>query len=171
MALYEVLNNYQATAVLYLAYHLYFQLWRPTEKGLYKLMDDDYLVFEAPELRGNVHQLSSESDIGVFRFTTKVGKGMYFQPGDVLGYFTPSYKLNTNTYPLSVTFRNASMDDANASLVVDMYSVSSKKQLCEMSECRNMVTLHSRVVPNIAVQYGKQKQFLRNDLLLCICDY
>ena len=51
---------------------------------------------------------------------------MYFQPGDVFGYFTPSYKLNTNTYPLNVTFRNASMDDANASLVVDMYSVPSK---------------------------------------------
>ena len=51
---------------------------------------------------------------------------MYFPPGDVLGYFTPSYKLNTNTYPLNVTFRNASMDDVNASLVVDMYSVPSK---------------------------------------------
>ena len=36
-----------------------------------------------------------------------------------------------------------------------MYSVSSKRQLCEMSEYRNMVTLHSRVVPNIAVQNCK----------------
>ena len=53
-------------------------------------------------------------------------KVWYVLSGDVLGYFTPSYKLNTNTYPLNVTFRNASMDDANASLVVDMYSVPSK---------------------------------------------
>ena len=150
-----VLNNYRAVALLYLAHHLYFQLWRPTENGLYTLVDNDYLVFEEPELRGNVHQLLSESDIGIFRFARKVGKGMYFQPGDVLGYFTPSYKLNTNTYPLSVTFRNASMDAADASLVVDMYSVSSMRQPCEISQCGNMVTLHSRVVPNIAVQYGK----------------
>ena len=49
---------------------------------------------------------------------------MYFQPGDVLGYFTPSYYLNNNTYPLGVTFRNASMDNAYTSWVVDMYSVS-----------------------------------------------
>ena len=156
-----VLNNYQAVAVLHNAHHLYFQIWRPTENGLYKLIDDDYLLFEEPELRGNVHQLSSESDIGIFRFTEKVGTGnrMYFQPGDVLGYFTPSYiELNTrtNTYPLSVTFRNASMDEADASLVVDMYSVSSKRQPCEISECGNMMTLHSRVVPNIAVQYGRR---------------
>ena len=47
------------------------------------------------------------------------------------------------------------MDEADASLVVDMCSVSSKRQPCEISECGNMVTLHSRVVPNIAVQYGK----------------
>ena len=152
-----VLNNYQAVALLYLAHHLYFQLWRPTENGVYKLIDDDYLVFEEPELRGNVHQLSPESDIGIFHFNKTVKKGMYFQPGDVLGYFTPSYKLNTNVYPLSVTFRNASMDEADPSLVVDMYSFSSKKQPCEISsECDNMMTLHSRVVPNIAVQYGKR---------------
>ena len=153
-----VLNNYQAVTRLYLAHHLYFQLWRPTENGVYKLIDDDHLVFEQPELMGNVHQLPSESDIGIFCFTKKVGKGMYFQPGDVLGYFTPSYKLNTGTvYPLSVTFRNASMDEADPSLVVDMYSFSSKRQPCEISsECENMMTLHSRVVPNIAVQYGKR---------------
>ena len=155
-----VLNNYRAVALLYLAHHLYFQLWRPTENGPYKLIDYDYLVFEEPDLRGNVHQLPSESDIGIFNFSRKVGKGMYFQPGDVLGYFAPSHNLNTHssTYPLSVTFRNASMDDpVDASLVVDMYSVSSKRQPCEISssECENMVTLHSRVVPNIAVHYGK----------------
>ena len=152
-----VLNNYRAVALLYLAHHIYFQLWRPTENGLYNLVDDDYLVFEEPNLRGNVHQLSSESDIGIFRFSRKVGKGMYFQPGDVLGYFTPSYMFNTHIsiYPLSVTFRNASVDEADASLVVDMYSVSSMRQPCEISECGNMVTLHSRVVPNIVVQYGK----------------
>ena len=152
-----VLNNYRAVALLYLAHHLYFQLWRPTENGVYKLIDDDYLVFEEPELRGNVHQLSLESDIGIFRFNKTVEKGMYFQPGDILGYFTPSYKSITNVYPLSVTFRNASMDEADPSLVVDMYSFSSKKQPCEISsECDNMMTLHSRVVPNIAVQYGKR---------------
>ena len=106
-------------------------------------MDDDHLVFEAPELRGNVHQLSPKSDIGICNFIRKVGKGMYFQPGDVLGHFTPSYKLNTHTYSLSVTFRKASMDDAiDAFLVVDTYSVSSRRQLCEISEYRNMVTLH-----------------------------
>ena len=47
--------------------------------GLYKLVDDDYLVFDEPELRGNVHQPSSihpESDIGFFCFIRKVGKGM-----------------------------------------------------------------------------------------------
>ena len=90
------------------------------------MIDDDHLVFEEPELIGNIYQPSSvhpEPDIGVFRFTRKVGKGMYFPPGDVLGYFTPSYKLNTNIYPLSVTFRNASIDEANTSWVVDMYSV------------------------------------------------
>ena len=152
-----VLNNYHNLAPLYLAHHLYFQLWRPTENGVYKLIDDDYLTFEEPELNGNVHQLSSESDIGIFRFSRKLGKGMYFQPGDVLGYFTPSYKLSTNVYPLSVTFRNANMDEADPSLVVDMYSFSSKRQPCEISsECENMMTLHSRVVPNIAVQYGKR---------------
>ena len=87
-------------------------------------MDGNHLVFEEPDSRGNVRQLSPESDIGFFHFTRKMGKGMYFQPGDVLGYFTPSYYLNNNTYPLSVTFRNASMDDAYTSWVVDMYSVS-----------------------------------------------
>ena len=102
MALYKAgvhlqYSNFQATSLLYLAHHLYFQLWRPTEKGRYKLIDDDHLVFEEPELIGNIYQPSSvhpESDIGFFHFTRKVGKGMYFQPGDVLGYFTPSYKLN-----------------------------------------------------------------------------
>ena len=159
-----VLNNYRAVALIHNAHHLYFQLWRPTENGVYKLIDDDHLVFEEPELRGNVYQPSlvgPESDIGFFRFTEKVGMGnrMYFQPGDVLGYFTPSYQLNTHpsNYPLSVTFRNASMDDADPSLVVDIYSFSSKRQPCEISsECENMMTLHSRVVPNIAVQYGKR---------------
>ena len=152
-----VLNNYRAVALLYLAHHLYFQLWRPTENGVYKLIDDDYLVFEEPDLRGKVHQLSLESDIGIFRFNKTVEKGMYFQPGDILGYFTPSYKSITNVYPLSVTFRNASMDEADPSLVVDMYSFSSKKQPCEISsECDNMMPLHSRVVPKIAVQYGKR---------------
>ena len=151
-----VLNEYQSLTPLYLTRRLYFQLWRPTENGLYKLIDDDHLMFENPELFGKVHRLGGpESDIGVFRFTGKRGKGMHFQPGDVLGYFTPS-QLNTNTRPLGVTFRNASMNEANASLVVDMYSVSSRRQLCEMSKCGNMVTLHSRVVPNIAVQYGKR---------------
>ena len=151
-----VLNDYRNLAPLYLAHRLYFQLWRPTENGLYKLIDDDHLTFEQPELYGKVDRLGGpESNIGVFRFTGKMGNGMHFQPGDILGYFTPS-QLNTNTRPLSVTFRNASMNEANASLIVDMYSISSRRQLCEMSKCGNMVTLHSRVEPNIAVQYGKR---------------
>ena len=86
--------------------------------GLYKLVDDDHLVLEEPELRGNVHQLSPESDIGVFRFTRKIGKVMYFQPGDVLGYFTPSYKLNTNIYPI---FANSHAKSCKLAMRVQLY--------------------------------------------------
>ena len=58
-----VLNNFQATALFYLAHHLYFQLGRPTEKGRYKLIDDDHLVFEEPELIGNIYHFISSPRI------------------------------------------------------------------------------------------------------------
>ena len=79
---------------------------------------------------------------------------MYFQPGDGVGYFIPPF-YQTNTPPLSVAFVNASSEADSGSLVVDMYSIASVSQLCDMSECGDTVNLHSGVVPHISVQYGK----------------
>ena len=150
--------DYRFIEPLTLVHRMYFQLWRPTGDGTYKHVDDDYLEFNPQELSVVYRPMPNpEPNIGFFRFSGKVGQGenrMYFQPGDVVGYFAPHFD-GTNKVPLSITFSNASSGVYAASLVVDMYSVSSRRQLCDMSECGDMVNLHSGVVPHISVQYGK----------------
>ena len=154
-----------------LAHHIYFQLWRPTGDGSYKRFDDDYLEFRPQEVNGAYRPMSQDPDIGFLRFTGKVGEGenrMYFQPGDVVGYFIPHFS-QTNIPPLSVTFVNASSEADSASLVVDMYSIASASQLCDMSECGDMVNLHSGVVPHISVQYGKLISIVKNGEKMVTC--
>lgn len=143
------------TGVSPLSHHMYFQLWRPVvseREFTYKRVDDDYILFspKAQELANIESDSVDDPHIGFLQMHPRSGETesrMYFQPGDVVGFFVPVF---SSFAPLGVTFRRAAAGNASS---VDIYSYKSDVQLCEMSECGQNVSEH--VLPQISVNYGE----------------
>ena len=78
---------------------------------------------------------------------------LYFQPGDVVGFYIPKSSINR---PLYITYRN-STDSDPPDLVMDMFvtTTTSDSQLCTMNECSDDVYEVSSVIPNIHFTYSE----------------
>ena len=155
---YGYATNWSAISVLdvrfrSVSHHIHFQIWRQVAKRRYRRVGSDHLVFSE---MNDVTRSSTDSNIGFFEFREKVGEGesrIYFQPGDVLGYFLSP--LGGSSYSsLGISFRNATLDD-DSSVVVDPYDYLAHKQLCEISECAQAVIVYGAVIPQISVNVGE----------------
>lgn len=119
---------------------------------VYERVDDDYIRFStsSQELANVESDSVDDPYVGFLQMHPRSGETesrMYFQPGDVVGFFVPAF---SSFAPLGVTFRRAAAGNASS---VDIYSYKSDAQLCEMSECVQNVSEH--VLPQISVNYGE----------------
>lgn len=150
---YPVPNNLQA--------EIFFQLWRPVGNGQYMRVDDDLVEVTSLEVEESdeVGVTNVPGVVQYLEFSGRVGTDasrMFFEPGDVLGYFASGFI--GATYGADVTFKRPSPSDAGVQ-TVDMYYFNTSTrdtQLCQMSICGDEVNVVSNVVPQLKVAYGKQ---------------
>ncbi len=137
---------------------IYFQLWRPVD-GKYVLIDDDVVVISAQEITNEdgVDVINVMEEVQYLNFSGRAAQGntrMYFQPGDVLGYFAPSFGFNK--LGADLTFSTPTPDSSEPTVDVFYVNTSSgMTQPCEISVCGEAVSMIQSVIPQLSVAYGK----------------
>ena len=135
----------------------YFQVWRPTGLGSYKLVGYD-IVGRHLITTSTVVPSSLPDGLGFYNISSAAEdrtNPLYFQPDDIVGFFVRS---GTLTMPLIVTYRNSTAEDPER-LIVDMFYIktqhrSDNGQLCQMSECGEDINRIESVIPHLFFTYG-----------------
>ena len=160
------LNSNEA-AVDNLNHVITFQLWRPSpsDDRVYTFVGSQRLDFVGASLRAGLTVVNGTQ---FFRFTSAESEDerLYFQPGDVVGWYIHTLVQSTER-PLTIVYRDlsSSSEAIDPSLQsVDMYSAvvadTSKADTpppCELSLCSGQFTRISSIIPYVTVDYGEQQ--------------
>ena len=143
-----------------------FQLWRPSpsDDRVYTFVGSQNLGFVGARLRAGLTVVNGTQ---FFRFTSAAESEddtLYFQPGDVVGWYIHTLVLSTER-SLTIVYRDSSSssEDTDSSLQpVDMYTAvvadtnkADTPPPCELSLCSGQFTRISSVIPYVTVDYGK----------------
>ena len=153
-----------------LAHGIVFQVWRPNGTGKYvRVGYDSIIVFRPMPLPNHTaddglmyHNLTKATeDIEGGNPDSQDNQPLYFQPGDVVGFYIDEF---SNNIPLYITYRH-STDNDPPDLVMDMFVTTSTSslQLCTMNECSQNVSRVKSVIPNIHFTYS---QYSHNNLAI-----
>ena len=147
-------------------HQIIFQVWRPNGTGRYRLAGFDEIIAPntiVPLPPADVRPMNS--DLAYYRImgamedpdedhnNNEDNKPLYFQPGDILGFYTSSLVGQIQMYP---TYRNWTESDS-PDLAMDMIFVRTngdKTADCEINTCSNVMEKVPSVVPNIFFTYG-----------------
>ena len=138
-----------------------FQLWRPSARGsgIYEIVWSKTLGFISDTLRAG---LFTENGIQFFNFTSN-DERLYFQPGDVIGWYIHTLVQSTER-PLTIVYRQPSSSNRPGLQPVDMYTAmiedtrrADTPPPCEVSLCSGRLTVIPSVIPYVTVDYGEQK--------------
>ena len=160
LTVYEITTNYNPNR------NAFFQIWRPTGLGRYKLVGYDKIHVTAGDLTSSTNGASPGEGLRFYNISSAAEKRkmnvegeennpLYFQPGDIVGFFVRSGEL---TVPLIVTYRNSTAEDPER-LSVDMFYTDTQKiendgQVCQMSECGEDINRIDSVIPHLFFTYG-----------------
>ena len=160
LTVYEITTNYNPNQ------NVFFQIWRPTGLGRYELVGYDKIEVTDSNLTSSINGTSPGEGLHFYNISSVVEKRkinaegkennpLYFQPGDIVGFFVRSGHL---TMPLIVTYRNSTAEDPER-LSVDMFYINTQKidndyQVCQMSECGEGINRIESVIPHLFFTYG-----------------
>ena len=158
--------NSSETAISYFGHDITFQLWRPRTRGsgVYNFVGSQVLEFFNTTLRLGLNVTDGKQ---FFTFNESVKAKLFFQPGDVIGWYVHRDVQRVHR-PLSVVFREMTSNSGNSNnpspQPVDMYSIeiadvstSTTRPPCEVSldSCSKNFTRYSSVIPYVTVNFGK----------------
>ncbi len=138
---------------------IYFQLWRPDGQGKYRQIGNDVVAVTSQEITQETVDITNVRDVAQFiKLEERVAQGdtrMRFEPGDVLGYFSPGFI--GPTLGADLTYRPSPEGSENS---VDMFYVGTPRsthdnQLCEISLCDDKVRKVTGI-PQLSVAYGEK---------------
>ena len=157
--------NSTEIAIDNLIHDITFQLWRPSDRGsgIY-----DFVASQTPNFVGGRLQdgLRTVNGVYFFNFTSdSTGQNqerLYFQPGDVIGWYIHTVVQSTEV-PLMVVYRQSSSSNGPGLQPVDIYSVVIKdthradtQPPCELSLESSQLTIIPSVIPYVAGEYTVQ---------------
>ena len=125
---------------------MHFHVWRPSthSNGLYSLVGSN--AFEiGPQNSTTRIQNSMMEHFSFSKQPTESNHQIFFQPGDILGFFFSS------SSPLGFMFRNSSNQDEPTTMIMKHTNT----ELCEISDGAGDVQHLPSAVPYISVDYGK----------------
>ena len=131
---------------------MHFNVWRPStsSNGLYHLVGSN--TFEIGPQNSTTRIQNSMMEY--FSFSKKPvesDRQIFFQPGDILGWFFSSSSPHGRSPTLGVMFRNSSNQDDPTTLIMKRTNI----EPCEISDVAGDVQHLPSVVPYISVDYGK----------------
>lgn len=152
----------------------YFQVWRPNGTGRYVRVGYDQISIPRSvlNLAPITDAVPGNDRLRYFNLSSRVedrsedgqtsssedNKPLYFQPGDIVGFFFQPVGTNR---PLYITHRN----QTDSERVMDMFykqitpvsptNYVTDDQQCQMSECSGDVKIRSSIVPNIHFTYSQ----------------
>ncbi len=149
-------------AIQYLKHDITFQLWRPRagSNDIYDFVGSHHLGFIGNTLRRGTTVVDGTQ---FFNFTSAQPRSsgqsqLYFQPGDVVGWYIHTL-VQSIDIPLTIVYSRNSGDSSLRP--VDMYSTVINNALahaqppCELSLHSSRTTRISSVIPYVNVDYGK----------------
>ena len=164
-------------AVIQNLYHdITFQLWRPSPRGsgIYELVWSKTLNF----IRNNIRDgLVIKNGLQFFNFTSSLpnDEELYFQPGDVMGWYIHTLVQSTER-PLTIVYRQ--QPNHLGLQPVDMYTAMIKDTRradtpppCEVSLCSGRLTVIPSVIPYVTVDYGEQNIVFKATFVSCFALY
>ena len=143
-----------------LGHIIFFHVWRPSNNsdGRFSIVGSN--IFDTEPQNSNTRLPMVNSTVGYFSFSKTpaesvfVNDQIFFQPGDILGWFFSSSSFNGRHPPLGVVFRMATNED-NPDVPADMHVRHTNSELCDTSDCAGDVQTLQSVVPYVSVEYGK----------------
>lgn len=131
---------------------MHFHVWRPStsSNGLYRLVGSN--TFEIGPQNSTTRIQNSMMEY--FSFSKKPAESdrqIFFQPGDILGWFSSSSSPHGRSPTLGVMLRNSSNQNDPTTIIMKRTNI----EPCEISDVAGDVQHLPSVVPYISVDYSK----------------
>lgn len=128
---------------------MHFHVWRPStySNGLYSLVGSN--AFEIGPQNSTTRIQNSMMEY--FSFSKQPNRQIFFQPGDILGFFFSSSSPHGRSPTVGVMFRNSSNQEDPTTMIMKHTNT----EPCEISDGAGDVQHLPSAVPYISVDYGK----------------